>query len=308
MQSSSKVENRPMRILVTGGTGFVGRHAVQALSAAGCEVHVTTRGSGSSSAGRVHNIDLLAPTAANEIVAATQPDAILHLAWSVEPGLFWNDAANLDWVAASLRLAQAADAAGVRRFIGVGTCFEYAWPQDGICREEETSLADHTLYDASKSALARILAPYFRARSTRFAWARVFYLLGPGEDSRRFVAGLARALIRGEPAPCTRGEGVRDFLDARDAGAALAAITLSEVEGPVNVGSGRGVKISDIAREIGGLAGRPELVRIGALPDRPDDPPAIIADIGKLKKMTGFAPQYTLTDSLQATLGEARAR
>ena len=250
-------EARPVRILVTGGTGFVGRQAVRALSARGCEVHVAARGPAGASEGRLHDIDLLAPDAPREIVAATEPDIILHLAWRVAPGEFWTDEANLDWVAASLRLAKAAHAQGVKRFVGVGTCFEYAWPETGICREDETPLVPHALYDAAKSGLSQILALYFHARKMQFAWARLFYLYGPGEKPQRFVAGLAKALIRGEPAPCTRGEGLRDFLDVRDAGAALAAIAMSDLEGPVNVGSGRGDRVADIARELAELARRP---------------------------------------------------
>jgi nucleoside-diphosphate-sugar epimerase len=76
---------------------------------------------------------------------------VLHLAWCVTPGQVWTDPANLDWAAASLRLARAAAEVGVRRFVATGTCYEYDWPADAACIEGVTPIRAHTLYDATKA-------------------------------------------------------------------------------------------------------------------------------------------------------------
>ena len=176
------------------------------------------------------------------------------------------------------------------------------------CVEGSTPLRVHTLYDAAKAGTAAILGAFFAATDVRFAWARLFYLFGPGEDSRRLVAGLARALVRGEPASCSRGQAARDFLDARDAGAALAKVVASDYVGPVNVGSGAPTRVADLARSLARIAGRPELLQLGALPDRADEPPYIVADTRILGERIGFAPQFDLEAGLRAVLDDWRTR
>lgn len=111
------------RVLVTGATGFVGRHAVPALLARGFEVHGVGRGVGPNQ----HAADLLAAEDRRALIARVRPSHLLHLAWDAEPGRYWTSEANLDWVAASLDLARLFAAAGGRRFVGIGTCAEYAW-------------------------------------------------------------------------------------------------------------------------------------------------------------------------------------
>jgi nucleoside-diphosphate-sugar epimerase len=300
------------RILVTGGNGFVGRPAVEALLRAGFEVHVATRDGRAAQRldprAAVHRADLLQEGAARELIAAVAPSAALHLAWCVTPGQFWTDPANLDWTAASLRLARAAAEGGVRRFVGVGTCYEYDWPTDDPCVEGVTPLRAHTLYDAAKAGLAAVLRSYFAQTGVSFAWARLFYLFGPGEDARRFVPSLARALVRGREARCGRGLPIRDFLDVRDAGAALARLVVSDVAGPVNVGSGAPTRLADIAEKLADLAGRRDLLRLGALPDRPDEPPFVVADTRILRQEVGFQPRFALGAGLAAALDYWRKR
>ncbi len=300
------------RVLVTGGTGFVGRPTVEALLRAGYEVHVAThdRGKARGLAPRanVHLTDLLQEGAAHDVIAAVEPHAVLHLAWCVTPGQVWTDPANLDWAAASLRLARAAAEVGVRRFVATGTCYEYDWPADAACIEGVTPIRAHTLYDATKAGLASVLRCFFAATDVRFAWARLFYLYGPGEDARRFVSNVARALVRGERARCTRGVAVRDYLDVRDAGAALAKLVASDYAGDVNIGSGAPTSLRELAERLAEAAGRRDLLDLGALPERAGEPPFIVADTRILKETIGFTPRLDLDAGLRAALDDWTAR
>jgi nucleoside-diphosphate-sugar epimerase len=225
------------------------------------------------------------------------------LAWCVEHGRFWTDPANADWVGATLVLARAAIEAGARHFTGVGTCYEYDWPTAGDCHESETPVVGHTLYDIAKTSCRSVLDALFAAHGLDFAWARLFFLYGPDEDARRLVASVAKALALGQAARCSQGLAVRDFMDVRDAGEALAAVTLKGLAGPINVASGEGVKIAEVATTLGRLSGRPDLNKLGALPDRPDEPRRIVADVARLRDEAGFRPKY----DLRTGLGDALA-
>lgn len=292
-----------MRIMLTGASGFVGQQALASLVAAGHDVHAVSRRK-PNVAGHYawHPIDLLLPDGPAQAVSASQPDVILHLAWCVEHGRFWKDDANLQWLSASLDLVRAARENGVTRFVGTGTCYEYDWPDQGNCNERSTPLLAHTLYDACKDACRRALECYCRQYAMSFAWGRLFFLYGPQETQGRLVASVAHALTHGQSAPCSEGRVIRDFMDVRDAGAALSALALADVEGDVNIASGQAVSIADLVTMLGVLAGRSELVQLGALPNRADDPPRIVADVSRLRDEANFVPARDLETGLRDAL------
>lgn len=292
-----------MRVLVTGAAGFVGRHAVLALQSAGHDVVAVTRRATKSPALETIQADLLVPGAAAAIASQAKADALLHLAWATKHGVYWNDPANLNWVAASIELSAAMIASGTRRICGVGTCFEYAWPTDGDCDEFETGIAHHTLYDTAKDAYRRLLSHFATEQGLSFAWARLFHLYGPAEHPDRLVSSICRSLIAEQPARCSSGVVLRDFMDVRDAGAAVAALAVSDVNGPVNIASGEAMPIRRIAETLGEIAGRSDLVHLGAIHDRPNDPPRISANIHRLNHEVGYVTNRRLRDGLSDALG-----
>lgn len=279
------------RVLVTGASGFVGRHVPGPLAAAGVEVHTAGRRAPPTASARHHSIDVLDGAATRALVIAVRPTYVLHLAWTVEHGAFWTSPTNLDWTAATLHLARACAEAGVTRFVGVGTCVEYDWADGGPePRREDDPLRPGTLYGTAKASTFALLSAFSRQAGLGFAWGRLFHLFGPGEDERRLVASLVSALAAGRPAALASGRPVRDFLSTVDAGAALAALVLADAEGPVNVASGEPVSIADLAGDIAAIAGRPDLLRLGARPDPTGEPPRMVADVARLRTDVGFRP------------------
>jgi nucleoside-diphosphate-sugar epimerase len=290
--------------LVTGASGWVGRHTLAALTQMGCEVVASARRSAAPTPGvEWMATDLLSPGEAERLARQARAEALLHLAWTVEPGKFWTDTANLDWAGASLRLVRAAAESGTRRMCAVGTCFEYDWPAEGNCVEMVTGLKSHTLYDAAKDGCRRILEAYAAQSGLSFCWARLFHLYGPGENTARLVPSISRALAAGEPACFSQGLAVRDYMDVRDAAAALARLVVSDVTGPVNIATGEAVSIAHIVNNLARLAARPDLSRPGALPDNPDEPPRIVADVTRLRhEVPGIQASRPLEQGLAETL------
>ncbi len=326
------------RVLVTGAAGFLGRQTAAPLAQRGFEVHAVTCGeprnnvslqdlTPSGVANRVgvhavipgeppggqpavfwHRADLLDPAAAEALCVEVRPTHLLHLAWYTVHGRFWTSPENFRWVAASLGLLEAFARRGGERVVSAGSCAEYDWSVAQTCSERETPLKPATPYGACKDALRRLQESFARLRGLSQAWGRVFFPFGPHEHPDRFVPHVVRRLLRGEPAECTSGTQVRDLVYVGDAGEAFAALLDGAVEGPVNVGSGRPVALRDAAAEIARQVGRPDLLRMGARPDRPDDPPLLAADTARLSGEVGWRPARTLESGLAETIAWWRER
>lgn len=333
------------RVLVTGAGGFIGRHTLAPLLAAGHEVYAVSArpSSGGVTDGggapedvlgemapevRWHRADLLAPQSASELMRRLRPSHLLHLAWYTQPGAFWTSLENLDWVQASLRLLRAFGEHGGRRAVLAGTCTEYQWRLRTHCVEDAATPADGpdeeipagveragmvttvrpaTLYGAAKHALHVIAERWAEQVGVTLAWGRVFYGYGPYEHPDRLVSSVARALLRGEEAPCTSGTQVRDYTYTPDMGGAFAALLDSEVAGPVNMASGVPTRVKDLVMAIGAAAGRPELVRLGALPQRAGDPERLTADVRRLREEVGWRPSFDLRAGAALTVDWWRA-
>ena len=286
-----------MRVLVTGASGFIGKHVAARLRSMGNEVVGACRSPSPDLLIDWRCVDLLAPGAAAALMDVVRPEALLHLAWCTEHGKFWRDPANLTWLARSCDLVEAATKVGVRRIVVAGTCFEYAFP-DGDCDEHATPVENHFLYDTAKDACRRVTEAWCQENDVSFGWARLFHFYGAGEHPTRLVGSIARSLSHGEVARCSSGQVLRDYMHVADAGAALAALVACEATGVVNIASGEPVRIADIARTLGEVAGRADLVHLGALPDRPDDPPRITASVLRLRQDVGFSPRFDLRSGL----------
>lgn len=292
------------RIIVTGGTGFIGRQALPALVGRGFEVHVLSRRDGRPAvAAQVthHPVDLLDATSIGTIVAAIKPTHLLHLAWDVEPGKYWTSLNNLAWVGASLALFRAFHDAGGGRTVFAGTCAEYDWSH-ALLSEAETPLRPRTLYGYAKNALREVIDAAGAASGVSTAWGRIFFLYGPGEPRGRLVSDAFHALLAGRAIETTHGRQERDFMHVADVGAAFAALADSEVTGAINIASGHCLPVRDILAIIGRLTGRPELIALGARVANPDDPPRLAADVTRLRQELRLTPQHSLEEGLSDTL------
>ncbi len=295
-----------MRVLVTGATGFVGRHVLKPLAERGFEVHTVSRRAASSEESVAHQADVLDASAVRRVIEHVRPTHLLHLAWFAEPKKFWNARENLQWVAASMEVLRAFADAGGKRFVGVGSCAEYEW-RDKVYVEDRTALAPATLYGASKLAVCDVLRAFAPTVGLSFAWARLFFIYGPHEPPVKLVASVINSLLAGDTARITSGEQIRDFLHVSDAADALAAIVGSNFEGAVNIGSGNGIAVRDLVRLIGDLTGASDRVAIGAVTSAAPEAPSVVADTRRLREKLRFEPRLDLREGLEQTIAWWRA-
>lgn len=288
------------RILVTGGGGFVGTQVLDELSRRRIEVHALGRHPPEQErrAGVVwQRVDLMADDP-SPLLAAVRPTHCLHLAWEATPGRYREARENYDWVASTLRLARSFLDAGGRRFTMVGSCAEYALPA-AVCDEATTPLASDCAYAVCKVETSRLLTSLARDSGGSFASGRIFYIYGPGEPNGKLIGSICRSLVRGQPIPLTSGADVVDFVFRSDVANALAALALSEVAGPVNIGTGQGVLVRDAAARLGEIAGRPDLLQFGKVP-LGREPVRIVAATDRLTSDVGYRPAVDLDRGLRA--------
>jgi nucleoside-diphosphate-sugar epimerase len=269
------------RILVTGTTGFVGRQVVTSLAQSDVQLRLIVREGREpeaqslvQAAAVVATPDLFAESVEWWQHQCADIDVVIHLAWYAESGKYLDSPQNMDCLIGSLNLAKGAMLAGVKRFVGVGTCFEYDLTAGVL--SVNTPIRPITPYAAAKAALYLSLSQSLPPSSVEFAWCRLFYLFGEGEDPRRLVAYLRSRLEKGEPAELTSGKQIRDFLDVSEAGRRIANVALGHQSGAINVCSGVPVTVRQLAERIADEYGRRELLDFDARPDNLVDPPSVL--------------------------------
>jgi dTDP-6-deoxy-L-talose 4-dehydrogenase (NAD+) len=269
------------RILVTGGTGFVGRAVVSALKSRDQDLRCVVRNGSAqrlpvlpTSDQIVEVADLFAQSTDWWRDTLTDIDMVIHLAWYAEPGKYLTSSRNLDCLSGTLAMAQGAAQAGVRRIVGVGTCFEYDLSLGHL--SSDARLDPITPYAAAKAATFMTLNQWLPLQGIEFLWARLFYLYGKGEDTRRLVPYLHQQMQAGAVADLTSGTQVRDFMDVEDAADLLLVDAFGDRQGSVNICGGQGITVRQLAETIADQYGRRDLLNFGARADNLTDPPCVV--------------------------------
>jgi nucleoside-diphosphate-sugar epimerase len=292
------------RILLTGANGFIGRQCIPLLQEVGFEIHALTPDNKKiygTDGIYWHVGDLFDRDRIAGLITEIQATHLLHLAWFTEPGIYWDDERNLNWVEVSLKLVRSFAEAGGKRLVLAGSCAEYDWNY-GYCSESITPLRPATLYGTCKNSLNQIVDRYAQLSGLRYTWGRIFYLYGPYENEQRLVPYIIRSLLEHKVAECTHGNQVRDFLHVTDVARAFVSLIRSDVEGPVNIASGIPVTLREIIYMIGNKLGRSHLCNLGIKPVHKNDPPLLVADVRRLRDEVKWEPSITLDWGINQTI------
>jgi dTDP-6-deoxy-L-talose 4-dehydrogenase (NAD+) len=239
-----------VKVLVTGATGFVGRHVVGALVGGGHEVIAVARDESKARSlpwhGRARFVacDVFAqPERAFD--AAKGAEAMVHLAW---PGLpnyrdFFHLARNLP---ADLRLLEHAVDSGLGRLVVAGTCLEYGLQCGALSASQETRPT--TPYGLAKDTLRKSLEMLQRLKPFTLQWVRLFYMHGEGQNANSLLAQLDRAIDEGKPVfDMSPGDQLRDYLPIAEVAATFRrAVESPDVAGVINCCSGEPVSVREL--------------------------------------------------------------
>jgi GDP-4-dehydro-6-deoxy-D-mannose reductase len=304
-----------MRCLITGATGFVGRHLAVALQTSGHEVVGLARRA-PEQPHSILQVDLSDRTATREAIRNARADWIFHLAGYANPGKSFHDpdaawAGNLD---ATRSLYDAVRRSGEKArvlFVSSGLIYGDPGPGEQVC-SEETPLRPASPYAASKAAAD--LLSYQEARDgLDIVRVRPFNQIGPGQSADYAFANFARqiaAIEKGElPPVVVTGDlsGQRDLTDVRDMVRAYIRLMEAGLTGEVyNAGSGRACVIRDVLERLIARSRTAVSIDERVDPRRSRDTAVSRADTWKIRDATGWTPTYSLDQTLADVLEDWR--
>jgi UDP-glucose 4-epimerase len=283
------------RVLVTGGSGFIGRHVVATLSAAGAHVRVVDLQAHPDPEVEIVRGDIADP----EVIEAAFEgdfDGVVHLAavTSVLRSVQRPELTYQTNVAGTHRVLEGARAAGVRALVFASTN-AVTGPMLDPAITELASLRPLTPYGATKAAGEMLMSAYTAAYGIRCTALRLTNVYGPGMQAKdSIVARLMRA-IRLAHTFEVYGDGlqVRDYVHVADVvSAMLIALTNANWSGPIVIGAGQSLSVLDVIDEVRLVTGAELPVNHG--PARPGEMPAVIVDPSRAHA-AGWSPQFDFT-------------
>jgi GDP-L-fucose synthase len=297
------------RIVLTGGSGFLGQHLLARLRRSGCH-HVAVP--------RSREFDLTREEDVRRLFAEQRPQVVIHLA-ALVGGIGANRLYPGDFLYKNLimgsQLIEHSYRAGVDKFVMVGTICSYPkftpvpFKEDDLWNgyPEETNAP----YGLAKKLLMVQVQAYRRQFGFNGVNVLPVNLYGPGDNFDLETSHVIPAVIRkcieardGGDRSVTlwgTGEPTREFLYVEDAARAihLAAERL-QTSDPVNIGSGREIRISDLVVRIARMTGFQGTIEFD--PSRPDGQPRRCLDVGRAREMLGFEARVGLVEGLERTI------
>lgn len=310
-----------MRVLVTGGAGYVGSFSVRLLGQSGHDVWVYDNLAmghrAAVPADRLIVGDLLDQPRLEEAIRAHRIEAVMHFAALAyvgesvtDPALYYRNN-----IVGTLSLMEAMRAQGVNRIVFSSTCATYGEP-DSIPINESTKQAPINPYGFTKLAIERALDDYAHAYGWGFAALRYFNASGAAEDGsigedhhpethliplvlQVALGQRSEILVFGDNYPTPDGTCIRDYVHVEDLAAAhLAALEklAPGVKLKLNLGTGDGHSILEVLDCCRKITGHPIPSRI--VEPRPGDPPALIADARLAQETLDWSPRYTSLETI----------
>lgn len=304
-----------MRVLVTGGAGFIGSHVTTVLLQQGHQVTVLdnlSRGFRELVPPEASFLQAdLADATALEAALAGQ-DAVVHMAGliavgeSVEQPILFTE----NNVVNSVRLLEAMRRTGVSKIVFSSSACVYGVPQRLPIREEDPLGVQSSPYGASKIAVESYLGTYHQLYGFDCLILRYFNCYGPNElhdPETHAIPNFIRAALERRPIPLFwKGQQVRDFIYVEDlARAHVDVLNLSGLH-YFNLGTEVGTRAIDVVQAIFELVGYE--VPIEDLGERPGDVPATYASSRRIAEVLGWRPQVSLKEGLRRTIDFYRAR
>jgi UDP-glucose 4-epimerase len=306
-----------VRILVTGGAGFIGSHVVQRLIGDGHSVAViddlsTGRRDHVHPAAALHVCDIRGDRL-DDVFAETRPEAVVHVAAQVAVSRSVADPvfdASVN-VLGTVALLEACRRTGIRQVVYTSTGGAAYGDTETVPTPEDHPVRATSPYGVSKVTAERYLDVWAGLTGGRAVALRLANIYGPRQNPHGeagVIAIFAHRLLRREPCMVNGdGEQTRDYVYVEDAADAVArALARPEATGPINIGTGIETTVNEIYRRLARAAGVTRPAEHG--PARPGEQRRSALDPSRAKGLLGWTPATPLDDGLTKTLAYFKAQ
>lgn len=286
-----------MKIFVTGGTGFIGKHVINKLIGDN-EILVLSR------TGKIkelyQSIKLIIGDLSNindwaNEVREFKPDATIHLAWQGIPDHGY--AVSYKNLTYSLNLFLLLKDIQCNKIICSGSCFEYG-QKLGMLDETKPAIATDP-FTAAKISIYLMGKDMFKDTATDFIWARFFYVYGPGQRSASLIPHIIKSISEGKKPEMKTPNAKNDFVYVKDIADALHELVLKGKSGIYNIGYGNSTSVKDII----GIVSKKMLFDIDlnmynqyANEEKID----FWADLSKIKREIGWIPKTSIEKGVES--------
>ena len=237
-----------MKILVTGATGFVGKHVIKELLKYEHEIIAARRTNSADLPRKINTIKLdldnMDPNK-NYFSETGEPDLLIHLAWQELPNYKEKFHLEKNLPSHSVFLKNIVDN-GLQNLVVTGTCFEYGMKEG--CLSEDIKSDPQNPYAAAKDELRKFLEQLQAEKYYNLKWLRLFYMYGKGQNPNSLLSQLESALEKGETTfNMSGGEQLRDYLPIEKVAEYIVTIALqNKINGIINCCSGVPVKVKTL--------------------------------------------------------------
>ena len=286
------------KILLTGVTGLIGKEVIKPLLDFGYEISAITIDDNNPDCGvNWIKCNLFDENSLKNTFEKVKPTHLLNFAWATT-GDYLTSNINFEFVKAGLNLLKYFKENGGKRAVFVGTCFEYQF-KDELLKETD-SLNPQTVYAKSKNCLRTLAQAFCEQNEISFGYGRIFFVFGRKENEKRLTAHIIKSLREDKEVNIINGDFVRDYMYAKDIAGAFAKFVDSNVEGMVNICTGKGISLKDYALTIGKKLKRENLINIKY--EALDQPMFIVGDNSRLLNEVGYKIQYPFEKAIDEIL------
>ena len=285
------------KIVVTGGSGFIGKHSLDVLKQKDFDIYAISRTSIIND-DRIKwiTLDLFNKSEVDSFFKEIRPDILLHLAWITTPGEFYDSEVNNQWLEASTELIDSFIKFGGKKILAAGSSAEYNWKKNNF--SEDSILDPISLYGKTKLQLYKDIKKRSETKDIDFIWGRIFNVFGTGENKKKIIPLLINAALKKNQISCLSKHDLRDFIHVKDVANLFVFLLENNFNGSINLATGKGTSILEIVKLI---EKKLMISNSCTFKQNYSKYPFVVGDNSKLKKM-GYNFLFDLEKGLEEAI------